>query len=87
MQRTQKHDTLTSVLVSVLSLLVILWLMVMEMMYYLETSFTYTFIPDTEFSEKLKINVDITVAMPCRCGYCGVKLLSLFYQWYCYSKH
>lgn len=59
-------------LVSVISLVVIIWLMMMEMMYYLETSFTYTFIPDTDFSEKLKINVDITVAMPCRCGYCNL---------------
>ncbi|MPC18344.1 Endoplasmic reticulum-Golgi intermediate compartment protein 2 [Portunus trituberculatus] len=62
-------------IVSVLSLAVILWLMVMEMVYYLETSFTYTFIPDTEFSEKLKINVDITVAMPCR--YVGADVLDM----------
>lgn len=69
------EKTTTGGTFSVLSLVVILWLMVMEMMYYLETSFTYTFIPDTEFSEKLKINVDITVAMPCR--YVGADVLDM----------
>lgn len=43
-----------------------IWLIVMEAMYYMETKFTYTFTPDTAFTEKLKINVDITVAMPCK---------------------
>ncbi|KAK8386360.1 hypothetical protein O3P69_010790 [Scylla paramamosain] len=69
------EKTTTGGTFSVLSLAVILWLMVMEMMYYLETSFTYTFIPDTKFSEKLKINVDITIAMPCR--YVGADVLDM----------
>lgn len=60
---------------SVLSLVVIGWLMMMEMMYYLETTFTYTFVPDTDFSQKLKINVDITIAMPCR--YVGADVLDM----------
>ncbi|KAK8725725.1 hypothetical protein OTU49_010717, partial [Cherax quadricarinatus] len=50
----------------VISLLVMSWLVVMEMMYYMDTTFTYTFTPDADFTEKLKINIDITVAMPCR---------------------
>lgn len=49
-----------------ISLLVMSWLVVMEMMYYMDTTFTYTFTPDADFTEKLKINIDITVAMPCR---------------------
>lgn len=55
--------------VSVISRLVMAWLVVMEVLYYTETTFTYTFRPDADFTEKLKINVDITVAMPCRCEY------------------
>lgn len=45
---------------------VMLSLIVMEGMYYLETGFTFTFKPDVDFDERLKINVDITIAMPCR---------------------
>lgn len=31
----------------------------------MDSKFIFKFSPDTDFDEKLKINVDITVAMPC----------------------
>lgn len=60
------ETTTTGGTVSVISHILMIWLIVMEAMYYMETKFTYTFTPDTAFTEKLKINVDITVAMPCK---------------------
>ncbi|XP_068249423.1 endoplasmic reticulum-Golgi intermediate compartment protein 2 [Palaemon carinicauda] len=69
------ETTTTGGTFSVLSHLLILWLIVMEGLYYMETKFTYTFKPDTSFSEKLKINVDITVAMPCK--YVGADVLDM----------
>lgn len=60
------ETTTTGGTVSVISHILMIWLIVMESMYYMETKFTYTFTPDTAFTEKLKINVDITVAMPCK---------------------
>lgn len=60
------ETTTTGGTVSVISHMLMIWLIVMEAMYYMETKFTYTFTPDTAFTEKLKINVDITVAMPCK---------------------
>ncbi|XP_071543328.1 endoplasmic reticulum-Golgi intermediate compartment protein 2 isoform X3 [Panulirus ornatus] len=69
------ETTTTGGTLSVLSRLVMAWLVVMEVMYYTETTFTYTFRPDADFTEKLKINVDITVAMPCR--YVGADVLDM----------
>lgn len=60
------ETTTTGGTVSVISHILMIWLIVMESMYYMETKFTYTFTPDAAFTEKLKINVDITVAMPCK---------------------
>ncbi|KAK7074676.1 hypothetical protein SK128_009560, partial [Halocaridina rubra] len=51
---------------SLMSYILVVWLVVMEIMYFMETKFTYKFTPDATFTEKLKINVDITVAMPCK---------------------
>lgn len=40
-----------------------------EVKYYLNSKFIFKFSPDVYFDEKLKINVDITVAMPCHSKY------------------
>ncbi|XP_063598074.1 endoplasmic reticulum-Golgi intermediate compartment protein 2-like [Penaeus indicus] len=69
------ESTPTGGTMSLLSLTVMVWLVVMEIMYYMETSFKFTFKPDTDFSEKLKINVDLTVAMPCK--YVGADVLDM----------
>ncbi|KAK4306375.1 hypothetical protein Pmani_021794 [Petrolisthes manimaculis] len=69
------ETTTTGGTFSVLSLSIVMWLLVMEVMYYMETTFTFSFTPDTDFTQKLKINVDITVAMPCR--FVGADVLDL----------
>ena len=51
---------------SVLSFALIFWLTYSEISYYFHSKFTYTFAPDMDFDAKLKLNVDLTVAMPCQ---------------------
>ncbi|KAJ8969144.1 hypothetical protein NQ317_018591 [Molorchus minor] len=51
---------------SILSCLIILWLIYSEINYFLNSRFVFSFSPDINCDEKLKINVDITVAMTCR---------------------
>ncbi|KAL3283936.1 hypothetical protein HHI36_018104 [Cryptolaemus montrouzieri] len=50
---------------SVFSFLIILWLIYLEVKYYLDSQFIFRFSPDTDFDAKLKINLDMTIAMPC----------------------
>ncbi|CAG2054267.1 unnamed protein product [Timema podura] len=63
----------TSPVVSVVTCFLILWLMYAEISYYLDSRFIFKFLPDTDFDAKLKINVDLTVAMPC--GSIGADIL------------
>lgn len=58
---------------SVFSFAIIFWLIYSEIQYYMDSKFIFKFSPDTDFDEKLKINVDITVAMPC--GTLGADIL------------
>jgi len=55
--------------VSLLSYLIILWLIIVETSYYFHSNIVYKFLPDTDFDAKLKFNVDITVHMPCHSKY------------------
>ncbi|CAH1119719.1 unnamed protein product [Phaedon cochleariae] len=50
---------------SIITFLLILWLIYLEINYFLDSKFIFKFSPDVELDEQLKINVDITVAMPC----------------------
>lgn len=50
---------------SVVTCCLIVWLLYAEISYYLDANFKFRFVPDTDFDAKLKINVDLTVAMPC----------------------
>ncbi|XP_033211183.1 endoplasmic reticulum-Golgi intermediate compartment protein 2 [Belonocnema kinseyi] len=50
---------------SVVSFCIIVYLIFAETLYYLESRLKFQFVPDTEISGKLKINIDITIAMPC----------------------
>lgn len=52
--------------ISILSRLIILILIYTETRYYLEKKLLFQFEPDTDYLEKLKINIDLTVAMPCK---------------------
>lgn len=51
--------------VSIITFLLACWLIWSEAQYFLNPGFTFKFVPDTEFENKLTINVDLTVAMPC----------------------
>jgi hypothetical protein len=59
------NKLVTSFAVSVVTCCLIMWLLYAEISYYLQANFKFRFLPDTDFDAKLKINVDLTVAMPC----------------------
>lgn len=50
---------------SILTFFFILWLIYSEVTYYLDSNLIFKFEPDTDMDAKLRINIDITVAMPC----------------------
>ncbi|KAK6638247.1 hypothetical protein RUM44_008676 [Polyplax serrata] len=50
---------------SVLSYMLMTWLIISETSYYLHSKIVYKFQPDTDFDQKINVFVDLTVAMPC----------------------
>ncbi|ENN79004.1 hypothetical protein HUJ04_003524 [Dendroctonus ponderosae] len=50
---------------SIISFLIIGWLVYSEISYYLNSKFVFKFSPDVQLEDKLDMNIDITVAMPC----------------------
>ena len=54
-------------LVSILTFLLVLLLLYVEFHYFLYPGYKFRFAPDSQFTGKLKLNVDLTVAMPCDC--------------------
>ncbi|XP_066256579.1 endoplasmic reticulum-Golgi intermediate compartment protein 2 [Euwallacea similis] len=58
---------------SIISFVIIGWLLYSEISYYFNSKFVFKFSPDVELEEKLKINIDMTVAMPC--GLVGTDVL------------
>lgn len=50
---------------SVITFFIIMWLIYSEVSYYLDSNLVFKFMPDTDMDEKLRINIDVTVAMPC----------------------
>ncbi|CAK1589335.1 unnamed protein product [Parnassius mnemosyne] len=50
---------------SLITFFIIMWLVYSEVTYYLDSNLVFKFMPDTDMDEKLQINIDITVAMPC----------------------
>ncbi|XP_051165804.1 endoplasmic reticulum-Golgi intermediate compartment protein 2 isoform X2 [Leptopilina boulardi] len=50
---------------SVITFCIIVYLITAETWYFLDSKLKFKFVPDTEINTKLKINIDITVAMPC----------------------
>lgn len=66
--KVDKHFTKTSTTggtVSVLSYLLITILLIFEITYYAKSKVKFLYSVDTDFDSKLKVNVDITVAMNC----------------------
>ncbi|KAB0795474.1 hypothetical protein PPYR_12313 [Photinus pyralis] len=60
-----KEQTSFGGTLSIVSFALIFWLAYSEINYYLNSKFVFKFSPDIDFDAKLKLNVDITVAMPC----------------------
>ncbi|XP_045778473.1 endoplasmic reticulum-Golgi intermediate compartment protein 2 [Maniola jurtina] len=50
---------------SVITFFIIMWLVYSEVTYFLDSNLVFKFVPDTDMDEKLRINIDITIAMPC----------------------
>lgn len=63
-EKCKEHSPIGGIL-SLLSFGFIFWLIYSEINYYLHSKFVFKFSPDTDFEAKLKINIDITIAMPC----------------------
>ncbi|XP_058066464.1 endoplasmic reticulum-Golgi intermediate compartment protein 2 [Anopheles bellator] len=51
---------------SLISRLVIIFLVYHEVSYYLDSRLIFTFLPDTDLQSRLKVHIDLTVAMPCK---------------------
>ena len=60
-------------LVSIITFLLVLMLLYVEFNYFLHPTYKFRFTPDSEFTAKLKLNVDLTVAMPCDCKFPDLK--------------
>lgn len=52
--------------VSLLSRILIAFVIYKEIRYYFETSLIFKFVPDVDIQSKLKFNLDMTVKMPCK---------------------
>lgn len=50
---------------SIITFFFIIWLVYSEVTYYLDRELVFKFVPDTSMDEKLLINIDMTIAMPC----------------------
>jgi len=62
---TYVEQTTTGGSVSIVTFLLVLLLLYAELHYFLYPGFKFRFAPDSQFTGKLKLNVDLTVAMPC----------------------
>ncbi|XP_022192383.1 endoplasmic reticulum-Golgi intermediate compartment protein 2 [Nilaparvata lugens] len=51
---------------TLITLTLITWLVYSEIRYYFDNRFIFKFSPDTDYDGKIKLNIDITVAMPCQ---------------------
>ena len=52
---------------SILTFLLVVAMLYSELNYFLFPGYKFRFAPDADFMAKLKLNVDMTVAMPCDC--------------------
>ena len=55
------------VAVSIITFLLVMWMLYSEFNYFVFPGYKFRFVPDADFTAKLKLNVDMTVAMPCDC--------------------
>lgn len=64
-EETYKETSTIGGTLTFFGFIVIVMLIYKEINYYMNSKFIFKFSPDTDFDAKLKLNVDITVAMPC----------------------
>lgn len=57
--------SLSTFTVSIISRVLIFYVIYIETMYYLDSKLIFKFKPDTDMDTKLKIHIDVTVATPC----------------------
>lgn len=50
---------------SLITFVMIIYLVYSEVSYYIDSRLVFKFSPDTDMDSKLKINIDLTIAMPC----------------------
>lgn len=51
--------------VSIIAYTIIVLIILFEIKYYYGSDVAFQFVPDTDFNAKLRVNLDITIAMPC----------------------
>ena len=56
-----------SIPVSIITFLLVVTMLYTELHYFIFPGHKFRFAPDSDFTAKLKLNVDMTVAMPCDC--------------------
>jgi len=64
-EQTYVEKTATGASVSVITFILVVLLLHSEISYYFWPSYKFRFSSDADINSKLKLNVDITVAMPC----------------------
>ncbi|XP_014296729.1 endoplasmic reticulum-Golgi intermediate compartment protein 2 [Microplitis demolitor] len=62
---TYKNKSAVGGTFSFITFVIISWLVISETRYFLNARLHFKFEPDTDVDDKLKINIDMTVAMPC----------------------
>ena len=58
-------------IVSIITFCLVMLMLYSEFNYFLFPGYKFRFAPDADFGAKLKLNVDMTVAMPCDCKILG----------------
>ena len=66
LEEVKNHDKMR-VTVSIITFLLVIWMLYSEFNYFVFPGYKFRFVPDADFTAKLKLNVDMTVAMPCDC--------------------
>lgn len=65
-EEVKNHDKMR-VTVSIITFLLVISMLYSEFNYFVFPGYKFRFVPDADFTAKLKLNVDMTVAMPCDC--------------------
>jgi len=64
---TYVEYTLSGAYVAVITFILVVLLLYSELTYFFWPGLKFRFAPDADMHAKLKLNVDMTVAMPCDC--------------------